>query len=67
MIQEVYQLLVESMLTRAKVNFCNERLRNKAELNFLRWIRFLESSELKVYVIQLENLTSVHPDPEAIL
>ena len=58
-------LLVESMLIRAKVNFCNERLRNQAKLNFPRQIRFLKSSESKVWVIQRENLTSVLP--EAIL
>ena len=44
-----YLLLAESMLIRAKVNFCDERLRNQAELNFLHWVRFLESSELKGY------------------
>ena len=47
--QVFYLLLAESMLIRAKVNFCDERLRNQAELNFLHWIRFLESSELKGY------------------
>ena len=32
--QEFYLLLGESMLTIAKVNFCNERLPNQAELKF---------------------------------
>ena len=50
--QEFYLLLVESMLIRAKVNFCNGRLRNHAELKLLYQIRFLESSESKVYVLQ---------------
>ena len=33
--QEFYLLLVESMLIRAEVNFCNERLHNQAELKFV--------------------------------
>ena len=33
--QEFYLLLVESMLIKAKVNFCNGMLRNQAELSFL--------------------------------
>ena len=66
--QELYLLLVESILIRANVDFCNERLHSQAELKFLHLIRFqfnLESSESNVYVILWENLASVHP--EAIL
>ena len=37
--QGFYVLLVESILIRAKVNFCNELLRNQAELKFLHQIR----------------------------